>query len=1079
MIRYFSELSRFAFPLVLMLGMADRGFADAVPAGGADVAYTLPTATKISLSVIDARGWIVRELLRAYGEEAGAHAIHWDGNDDFGRPCPPGDYTWKAVYGDGIKAEYVLSVGNSGQPPYRTDDNTGSWGGCHGNPLSVRADANGLYLTWACEEGNAVFAHTDYDGHALYKIHNSFPFGGNYDSALAGNFLYRIEASSTASFIEKFTLTDGKAAAWDWKDPRVMNFRLQIEPQPRPTPDPKLRQDPKYRQEERHQAELHQPGEIAVSRGADGTIAVSFPNLDQISLFKPTGEPLPDLLIPSPRGLLFLSDGRLLVAEPGKIVAVKLADRSVTPLITSDLDQPFGIALATDGKSLWITDQGKSNQVKQFSLDGKLLQSFGKAGGMQDGLIDHNNFRNPRGIACGTDGNIYVTEDSALRRITRWSQDGKLLREWFGPVGPQLSCWPDLSDFSRIYYPHHDGGTIVECHVDFDKKSWAPVSWWTLPERIGLQPYVFERQGKRYLYSDRGLLYLYDEKADRWNPVFRYWWPQTDPKTQPSQGVWSDLNGNGQVDEGETQVFSPDDLKAKGLLAFKPGNLRFDPETFAFTANIGGDLIRMTPDHITDAGVPVYLLAKLQILNSKTPGHGPNSWVEFGRYDVDGATPASDGGYLTIFNGGRQPFLAAWDRASWNNVVKFGPDGRLQWEANGGGHWKQRGVIGHDGTRMFMRVPGIAKGILFVTDVEGQFRAFTEDGLYVSSLMDECSPLTPNSITVENVVGLVADDPKTHESYLFCGVTEDVRIFHLTGFDSLARLNGKIFLKTAASLAATDPGSATADTYEIAGTKPPRPLQSGDAGADGFLNEPEWAGAQALPIFDNGVLKARLYLRRDDQYLWVGAHVIDSSPAQNAAQDPENAFTGGDCVDLYFGADPVAAAKRDAPDVGDLRILFYPASMDKSYNGKIVILRAKIPPGMVKHPFEYSSPVGTVDMESVTTVDGKDTVSKQGLCTFYRWPSGQGYTLEAKIPFDAIPELNLARDGAQAAHKVAFDAGVIFSNDGGNDRASRLYWHQIDDRTQMVQDIPTEAGYHPRLWGTAQVDSVLAPGGKP
>ena len=1080
MIRYFFDLSRFALALVLMLGVAGRGFADAVPTGGADVTYTLPAATKISLSAIDSRGWIVRELLRADAEEAGPHTIHWDGNDDFGRPCPPGDYTWKAVYGDGIKAEYVLSLGNSGQPPYRTDDNTGSWGGCHGNPLSVRADVNGLYLTWGCEEGNAVFTHTDYDGHAIYKIHNSFPFGGNFDSALAGNFLYRIEESSTASYIEKFTLADGKTADWDWKDPRVTHFRLQIEPQLRPSPDPKARTDLKIRAEMQQQVALHQPGEIAVSP-ADGTIAVSFPNLDRIMLFKPTGEPLPDLSITAPRGLLFLADGRLLVAEPGKIVAVKMSDRSVTPFIATDLDQPYGIALATDGKSLWITDQGASNQVKQFSLDGKLLQTFGKAGGMQDGLIDHNSFRNPRGIACGTDGNIYVAEDSALRRITRWSQDGKLLREWFGPVGPQLSCWPDLADFSRMYYPHHDGSAFVECHIDLDKKTWTPVSWWTLPERMGVQPYVFERQRKRYLYSDRGLLYLYDEKAGRWNPVFRYLLPPTDPKTPAPQGVWSDLNGNGQADDGETQIFSPDNLKAKGLLNFAPSYVRFDPETLAFTANSRGDLIRMTPDHITDAGVPVYSLATLQVLNSKTPGGGPNAWTEFGRYDVDGATPASDGGYLTAYNGGRQPFLAAWDRGSWNNVVKFGPDGRMQWEANNGGHWKKKGVIGRDGTRMFMRAPGIAKGIFFVTDVEGQFRAFTEDGLYVSSLMDEGSPLTPNSMTVENVVGLVADDPKTHESYLFCGSTEDVRIFHLTGFDSLARLNGKISLKTAAALAATDPGSATADTYEIAGTKPPRKWEPGDAGADGFLNEPEWAVAQALPIFENGVLKARFYLRRDDQYLWIGAHVIDSSPAQNASQDPENAFTGGDCVDLYFGADQTAAAKRDVPDVGDLRVLLYPASQDKFFNGKIVILRSKVPPGMTKHPFAYTSPVGTVNMESVTTVDGKDSVSHQGLCTFYRWPSGQGYTLEAKIPYDAVPELNLTSNGATGPQKIAFDAGIIFSNNGGNDRASRLYWHQTDDRTQMVEDIPTEAGYHPRLWGSAQIDpaGAPAPGGKP
>ena len=55
------------------------------------------------------------------------------------------------------------------------------------------------------------------------------------------------------------------------------------------------------------------------------------------------------------------------------------------------------------------------------------------------------------------------------------------------------------------------------------------------------------------------------------------------------------------------------------------------------------------------------------------------------------------------------------------------------------------------------------------------------------------------------------------------------------------------------------------------------------------------------------MLRGKFYLRYDDQYLWLRRTVADESPAKNAAQDPETAFTLGDSVDFYFGTDPAAA----------------------------------------------------------------------------------------------------------------------------------------------------------------------------
>ncbi len=1055
-----------SFPLTLVgLFLMPSFLSAATSAAGGDITFTLPRAAKVSLNVLDEKGWIVRELLRADEEQPGAHTVHWDGNDQFGRPQPPGTYSWKLLHHTGLKAEYVLSVGNSGQPPYRTDDNKGSWGACHGNPMSVQADATGLYLTWMTQEGNAVFAHTDYDGKAIYKIDNSQGWGRNWDSVIVGNTLYRLEDSNLGSFLEKYDVQTGKFTKWDVKNAQVSGGKLRIQPEPLPLRDQKPPQDPAARKIFEATRWLFNDDAKAIAANEHYVVA-SFPALNKIALFKTTGEALPDLAIQDPHGLLFLPDGRLLVAQTGKITAIKLADRSVQPFLAQNLDNPWGIALGTDGRSLWITDQGRSNQVKQFSLDGKLLKAFGAAGGMNpEGKIDHLSFYNPRGIAKGLDGNIYVTEDSPLRRISRWSADGKLAREWFGPEGPQRSCWPNLNNFGEVYYQSSTEG-VIQCDVDLKKKTWYPVAWSQTKISKG-QAYVFESHGRKFLYGDHGTLFVLDAKSGAWLPAVEF--RTLDKGPDKKAELWTDLNGNGQTDEGETASLPLDKLKAQTRLSnLNLGFGRFDPATFVLTGVFGNDVARLTPSRITAQGLPVYDFNAITPLTQQT-ARGPDGWADQMIYATHGSVPAADGGFFTAYNGGRQGCTSAWDRANWNRLVKFGPDGRMQWQA--GVHSQTRTLANPADVVMFMRVAGLEKGVVFLTDVEAQFHAYTDDGLYVAALLDNGRPLTPNSLCVENVMGLVAQDPATRESYLFAGSTEDSRIWHLSGFETFQRMQGTVKL-------ATPDIPPASDTYVIAATKPPREKTANDYGADGFLNEPEWRMASELPLVEDGVLKGRVYVRHDDRYLWIGAHIVDGSPARNSAQEPEMAFIHGDALDLYFGVDAGAGPKRPVAGVGDVRVLLYPTETPGACNGVIVLTRMKVAAGAEKHPFEFASPVGSAVADSVTTVAGKDAVTGAGLCNFYRWPNGAGYTVEANIPLEALSELGLSPSAGQGQaaqdHFIAFDAGVIFSNDAGNDRASRLYWHQDDQKTHMVMDLPTEGQFYPNLWGRAKIGAVPA-----
>lgn len=994
--------------------------------GGADISYDLPRDAEVTINILDSKGWIVRELVRGQDQKAGKNTIHWDGCDQMSHPLPPGEYAWKLVHHTGLKANYILSVANSGQPPYRTDDDKGSWGGCHGNPLSVAADDSGLYLTWGMEEGNAVFTKTDYDGRAIFKIHATQGFSSNWAAAVCGDNLYRVERGGQGPVLMKFEAKSGQWLDWAAKGPSISGGKIRLATEQDDPNDPtkKIMQQPQF-----------------VAANAD-LVAVSFPDFDRVAVYKASGEKVKDLAVEKPRGLAFLPDGRLAVCQLKQVTAIDVASGEAKTLITADLDDPCGITVARDSKSVWITDQGTSHQVKHFDFAGKLLRAFGAEGGMPtEGKIDHASFYLPRGIACGADGNLYVTEDSPLRRISRWSPEGKLLREWFGPLGPQKTCWPNLNNLKEMYY--QNWGVIIKCDVDLEKKTWYPVAWYKINAPNTVQPYVWERGGRKYLYAETSKIYLYDKQSDRWLVAVDFAFGEKDKQ------IWTDLNLDGKQ--------SDDELQPKGFVL---GCGRLDPRTFSIYGVINFDLFRIEPERIADNGVPVYSADRMTQL-TKEPAVGTlNSWYDpFPIYSVQGCEPASDGGVFAAINGGRQGSRSAWDRASWNNLIKFDAQGKESWRAgvHAGG-----AQVPHGDMRMVFRICGKSHGLVFLNDVEVQVNVYTEDGLFVDALMDSNDmaggnmPLGPNSLTVELLTGLVADDPKSGNTYFYAGSTEDARVWQITGMDSLQRMAGKVALKTPGPLKALQ-----AAAYPIPYTKPPRKPIWNDGGADGFLTEPEWESATCLPIVEDGVLLAKCYLRYDDNDLWIAAHVWDASPARNTAQNPELAFTTGDCLDLYFGADPVSKAENGA--VGDLRLLLVPSGDKRLYNGTAVIFRPQLPEGQGKKPFEFASPVSKFTMDYVAPLKLDNAVS------FWRWRSGLGYTCEARIPLAELPELGVPQGGLAAEKRIRFDCGVIYSDRGGNSRGKRAYWQQDSGDVHCVTDLPTEARLYPQLWGTAVI----------
>ena len=75
----------------------------------------------------------------------------WDGRDQYGRWAKPGNYRYHGLISPKLSLRYVTSIGQSGNPPYRTADGTGSWGGVWGYVMDVcPVDAAPDPISWSC-----------------------------------------------------------------------------------------------------------------------------------------------------------------------------------------------------------------------------------------------------------------------------------------------------------------------------------------------------------------------------------------------------------------------------------------------------------------------------------------------------------------------------------------------------------------------------------------------------------------------------------------------------------------------------------------------------------------------------------------------------------------------------------------------------------------------------------------------------------------------------------------------------------------------------------------------------------------
>ncbi len=736
-------------------------------------------------------------------------------------------------------------------------------------------------------------------------------------------------------------------------------------------------------------------------------------------------------------GFIHAVNGELVyvVQDKRNVLAVNPQSGAVKTVITG-LDGVGGVTADEQGR-LYVSVQGKVQQVLLFTAEGKPAGAIGRPGGrpavgawVQDGVL------NPAGLVVDKHGRLWVSEaNQTPPRFSLWQaragadkKEGAFLREFFGPTHYGAS--------GAAINPRDPNIMAGEgCEWRIDPKTGRDTC-------LGAFDTTFH-SAALYAEGSNGKLYLVTIKAGLSSPVARLAIRErlgdakfalrstivADPDKKTTE-FWADANGDEQQQPEELTIH-PGALSMTGYLGWM--------------LNMNGDLtlyangLQFKVADYTKCGAPRYDVA------------GARQIAPMGY----GAVPTPDNRKLAVV--ANEGYFQCYDTA----------DGRLLWKypnnfAGVHGSHKApppepgliRGAFGLIGNAMLPKPVG---GIWAINGNIGEWHVLTEDGFYLTRLFqsdpfktqwpDQAVPgaildNAPSGSGGEDFGGSIRQG-KDGKVYVQSGKVALWNV-EVTGLDTIQELPG-------------DKVTISADDVKTAGTFREKLLQAAEGNKKYTVRQAAVAFTGDLnadfkdlteaekPAFEkqNGS-RVRVAMTHDEANLYVGWDVQDDSPWVNGADAPEFLYARGDTVDLQLGTDPKADAKRTEPVKGDLRLSI------GNFQGKpTAVVYRKV--ADQKAPRTFSSGViKEYVMDSVIVLDAAkidvkvDAVRKR-------------YVVEAAIPLASLglkPTDGLTLRG---------DFGATHGDKSGKDTLLRTHWN--NQATGLVNDEVFELRMEPANWG--------------
>ena len=823
--------------------------------------YHLPADGETSVALYDHTNTIVRHIAAQAPRKAGDVTEAWDGRDCLGKLLPPGDYTWKGLYHAPLGTRFVMSIGNSGQPPWKTADDTGGWGGDYGPPTAAVVAGDRVILGWTGHEAGWGIIATDLTGKKIWGVRQK-----NAGFLATDGTRFFANGEGDGKEVNVYSVAAGQPLVFG-------NGRQALLPPPG------------------GDADTNAPSGLAYG---NGMLYVSFGQRNLVGVYDAkSGDLQTTCPVQQPGRLAVAADHALLLISGGKVlrgVAGQFTDFAV-----KHVDAPAGIAVDAAGM-VYVANGGALQNISVFTAAGRYRRSIGKAGGRPlVGAYDPAGLRDPAGIAVDGQGKLWAPETGlSMKRISVWdTNSGKLLKEFFGGCSYSPFAWIDPANPREAFFDN----TIWT--IDLAKGTWYPKAIYYAQKSAnavgtgnGGFAFAFRaftaRNGRQYAISQTWafgpVMWLRD--GDRFRPIHYLFRNHPNPVLCPRPPfpimndtkayppgrvyVWSDQNGDEEAQANEISEVA--------------GNPPFFQWMDA-DLNLYADGAVYRPTSVGKNGVPAYDFAKPERLNANT------------------GTPWTDAAGTQI-----------WGWRDGADLAKFNPDGSRAWTYPGLRTW-------HDAINVGAPGPGTLWGATCPVGVVGRYSGLVsyfgtvdlvrDDGLFVSQVFEHPAKGNngPNIFYVEFFSGQLMQPKGSKQIYLLAG-DQDCRVSEVLGLDTVQDLPGGVYHHTP-ELAATAAKAWADYQARLAGGQP---LVLARGGASGLaLADPVGKHVDDQHAF-------QVQASYDAANLYFHYTVTSPSPLVNAIVDPLTIYKGGNLLDIQLTADP-AAAQHAQPAPGDLRLL--------------------------------------------------------------------------------------------------------------------------------------------------------------
>lgn len=747
---------------------------------------------------------------------------------------------------------------------------------------------------------------------------------------------------------------------------------------------------------------------------------------------------------------------------------------------------PFDCEMDSKG-FIYISDP-QANKVYKFSAAGKKVLTYGRLDKQKIGSYDKYSFMSPEKLATWTDsqGNcrLIVVEQGGPNRVSEWSDDGKLLREWVSPQTQANGGYVIDPKHSDHVYIRGQQDTLIRYKVDFKNDKWITDAVWPdfkVDERFAYhfeKPVMLYQGDNQYLaFGGNRVVFRYNGKT--WLPSTAIFYEQGKDNKR-AYYIWRDSNGDGLVQDSEYKNSKLKMPQESGWIFRYHGDTWLEDFSLIAMEQNGINIWRLPVSGFDKVGNPIYKTDGWQkiitnpIFVAKKEGKatslfGANEVGE--NFNSDWAMcngSMKDGFYVNARSG---PNFDA-NFGAQIKVSRYAPDGKggfkLKWRT---GRVALQGKAREGELYGTIYVTPPTNGIFGVVDNSRcGYILYTTDGLFVEAMFPDSKLFSSSktgmySLPGEFFTGRHYVDPKNGKIYLQFGKVTPI-IFEAIGWSDdtspirkLTTLDKKVTIT--AQQIATPPDIALR-VRGGAGKAPVArfsPAPGGGPAIDGTTAGWESCDPVSFQAGNDQTVEVRCMYSPTKIYLRWHARLGRDFEAKELFP-AERIFTHdrqADTLSFYLQGDGGAAPAKDKTGrPGDLRIVFGLFN-DK---GKLrPIALGMYPKWFGKTPGKpqnYHSPVGDAKFENVDEIKGAELWGGVDA-------DKKGFVISAAIPVTAIPMIKKIPEGMKTL--VDFDATF-----GGH---NRFWWADGDGSAgRTTYDEPTEAKLYPGAWAPAEFTKI-------